>query len=441
MYIFARLDKSVLLNTCLFFTYFLMLVWVNNSYLYSLHHYMGAAEKNFDFGLCVYLLCLGFACALLCGGSIRRPGDLLITLMVMVLVPHALVLNGANRFTPDSSAWSGVSLAVAMGVLLIGLLNKIRFRPLEDGQGASSGRALILLAAFNLAVLAFILMKSIGYFSFDFGGQYVRRLIAREVFTAGSVSAYLASIGTQAFFPVLFAWGLYNRRPFYILLGCLNVLILWGAFGQKYPFIVLGLIYGLMLYFRRFGQIKLSWVVTAMLLVLLAGVIEYEAFGYSYLNDYLLRRAFIVPSTLLGAVDQFVGQFGANVYADTLLATLFGHGRGESLTFQLGTDIYDNPDLNANVNFLAIAYMQLGYWGVLIESLFVAGIVILMNFLFSRYRAFMAIPVAMLFTTKILEQSLLTVLLSSGVFVMLMVLILMSVPSGSSLRPRLRHKT
>lgn len=434
MYVLARLDKSVLLNTWLFFAYFLVLVWVNNSYLYPLYHYMGAAEKNFDFGLCVYLLCLGFACALLCGGSIRRPGDLLVTLMVMVLVPHAMVLNGANRFSPDSTPWSGVSLAVASGVLLIGLVNKVRFRPLEDGQGASGGRALVLLAAINVTVLAFILMKSIGHFSFDFGGQYVRRLIAREVFAAGSVNAYLASIGTQAFFPVLFAWGVYNRRPFFILLGCLNVLILWGAFGQKYPFIVLGLIYGLMLYFRRFGQIKVSWVISAVLLVLLAGAIEYEAFGYSYLNDYLLRRAFIVPSTLLGAVDQFVGQFGVNFYADTLLASLFGHGRGESLTFQLGTEIYNNPDMNANVNFLAIAYMQLGYWGVLIESLFVAGVVILMNFLFSRYLAFMAVPVAMLFTTKILEQSLLTVLLGSGVFVMLIVLLLMSLPFGYSSR-------
>lgn len=437
MYVLARLDKSILLNTWLFFAYFLVLVWVNNAYIYSLYHYMGSAEKDFDFGLCIYLLCLGLACALLCGGSIRRPGDLLVTLMVMVLVPHALVLNGANQFSPGADPWSGVSLAVASGVLLIALVNKIRFRPHEDRQGTSGGRGLALLAALNVAVLAFILMKSIGYFSFDFGGQYVRRVIAREVFAAGSMNGYLASIGTQAFFPVLFAWGVYNRRSFYILLGCLNALILWGAFGQKYPFIVLGLIYGLMLYFRRFGQIKVSWVISAVLLVLLAGAIEYEVFGYSYLNDYLLRRAFIVPSTLLGAVDQFVGQFGANFYADTLLATLFGQGRGETLTFQLGTEIYDNPDMNANVNFFAIAYMQLGYWGVLIESLFVAGTVILMNFLFSRYQAFMAVPVAMLFTTKILEQSLLTVLLGSGVFVMLMVLIVMSLPFGTF--PR--HKT
>ncbi len=216
--------------------------------------------------------------------------------------------------------------------------------------------------------------------------------------------------------------------------GCAQRVGVVGAFGQKYPFIVLILIYGLMMYFRKFGRVSVSWIVGALLALLLMGALEHEVLGYSYLNDYLLRRAFIVPSTLLGAVDQFVTQFGSNYYSDTLLGVFFGQGRAETLTFRLGSEIYNNPSMNANVNFFAIAYMQAGYLGVWVESLVVAAIVILMNFLFSRYRAFMAIPVALLFTTKILEQSLLTVLLGSGVFVMLMFLVLISFPFKLSLK-------
>ncbi|WP_410970356.1 hypothetical protein, partial [Salmonella sp. SAL4458] len=67
------------------------------------------------------------------------------------------------------------------------------------------------------------------------------------------------------------------------------------------------------------------------------------------------------------------------------------------MSFRLGTEIFNNPDMNANVNFFAIAYMQLGYVGVMAESMLVGGSVVLMNFLFSRYGAFMAIPVALLF--------------------------------------------
>lgn len=435
MYVLARVDRSLLFNAFLLFAYFFSLVWVNNSYIYILYEYMGAAKKPVDFGLISYLMLLAFVCALLCGAEIRRPGDLLVTLLVVVLVPHALVLNGANQFSLDAEPWSGASLAVLIGILIIGLVNKIQFhsskRPPRENQGR---RVLVLLSVINLAVLAFIFAKSASYFSLDYAGQYLRRAAAREVFAAGSVNGYLASIGTQAFFPVLLAWGVYKRQWLYIALGVVNVLVLWGAFGQKYPFLVLFLIYGLMMYFRRFGKVRVSWVVSALLALLLMGALEHEVLGYSFLNDYLLRRAFIVPSTLLGAVNQFVAEFGANYYSDTLIGALFGQGRAETLTFRLGAEVFNNPSMNANVNFFAIAYMQLGYIGVMAESFFVAAIVMITNFLFSRYHAFISIPVALLFTTKILEQSLLTVLLGSGVFVMLLVLMLISFPFKVSSR-------
>ncbi|WP_336331859.1 hypothetical protein [Pseudomonas putida] len=436
MYISTRIDRFVLLNTVLLFAYFSVLVWANNDYMFFLYDYMGAAQKSVNFGLYFYLMVLAFVCALLSGGEIRRPGDLLVTLLIVVLVPHALVLNGANLYSPDAEAWTGVSLAVLLGILVIGAVNKIRFRPSENALRQSQGRhVLILLLVINIGVLAFIVVKSVGYFSLDFGGQYFRRALAREVFAAGSVNGYLSSIGTQAFFPVLFAWGVYKRQWLYIVVGIANVLVLWGAFGQKYPFVVLFLIYGMMIYFRRFGQVKVSWVIVALLTLVLTGILEHEVFGYSYLNDYLLRRVFVVPSTLLGAVNQFVSDFGVNYYSDTLLGVLFGEGRAETLTFRLGTEVFNNSEMNANVNFFAIAYMQLGYVGILAESCFVAMIVLLMNFLFTKYNAFIAIPVALLFTTKILEQSLLTVLLGSGVFVMLLFLVLISFPFKFSLRP------
>ncbi|MBA1197866.1 polymerase [Pseudomonas plecoglossicida] len=429
MYLATRIDKSVLLNAVLLFAYFLALVWVNNSYIYQLYGYMGAAERPVDFIQYMYLLLLAIICALLAVGRIERPGDLLVAFFVLVLVPHALVLNGANRFSPEAGPLSGVTLAVVIGVSIIGLANKIRFYSLSnDSQESQGRRVLALLSCLNLAVLAFIVAKSAGYFSFDFFGQYARRALARDVFATGTAGAYLASIGTQALFPVLFAWGVYRKKKRFVMLGILNVMVLWGAFGQKYPIVVLCLIYGLMVYFRRFGSIKLSWLLGTLLTLLVIGALEHELFGYSYLNDYFLRRAFIVPSTLLGAVDAFVVQYGSNLYSDTLLGALFGQGRADPVTFRLGAEMFDSPEMNANVNFFAIAFMQLRYMGVVVESLIVAGIVILLNYLYSRHGAVLAIPVALLVATKVIEQSLLTVLLGSGIFFMLVSLVLITLP-------------
>lgn len=429
MYLTTRIDKSVLLNAVLLFAYFLVLVWVNNSYIYQLYSYMGAAERPLDVLQCLYLLLLAVVCATLAVGRIERPGDLLVAFFVLVLVPHALVLNGANRFAPDAGPTSGVALAMVLGVSIIALANKIRFYPREQHVSENQGRDVLAVLSFlNLAVLAFILAKSASYFSFDFAGQYVRRAIARDVFATGTAGAYIASIGTQALFPVLFAWGVYRKKKRFLALGILNVVVLWGAFGQKYPIVVVCLIYALMVYFRRFGSIKLSWLLMALLAVLLFGAVEHQLFGYSYLNDYFLRRVFIVPSTLLGAVDAFVVQFGSNFYSDTLLGALFGQGRADPVTFRLGAEMFDSPLMNANVNFFAIAFMQLKYVGVIIESMIVASIVILLNYLYSRRGAVLAIPVALLVASKIIEQSLLTVLLGSGIFFMLVSLVLITLP-------------
>ncbi|MBF8795120.1 hypothetical protein IRZ70_20080 [Pseudomonas monteilii] len=429
MYLSARIDKAVFLNAFLFFIYFMVLVWVNNSYVYVLHEYMGAAAKPVGVGLIIYLAILAPVCALLCGSRVERPGDLIVTLLFLVVVPHALVLEAANQFAPDAVPWRGISLGVIIGMLIIASANKLRFYESQNRQSDSLSRnCLALLALFNFFVLLFIFLKSASFFSFNFSEQYMRRALARDVFQAGSGAGYLASIGTQAFFPVLFAWGVYRKSRKYVLLGIANAFVLWGAFGQKYPFMVLVLIFLLMKYFRHYGGVKLSWLLAGGIAFLLLGVMEYEIFGYSYLNDYFVRRAFIVPSTLLGAVDNFVSWFGFNSYSDTLLSSLMGVAKSEPLTFRIGQEIFSNPKLNANVNFFAIAYLQSGYAAVVVEAAFVGTVVILLNYLYMRYGAFITIPVGLLFATKILEQSLLTVLMGSGVFLMLAFLVLVSVP-------------
>jgi len=429
MYLSARLDKTVFTNALLFFVYFLVLVWVNNSYVYVLHEYMGAAAKPVSIGLVLYFAMLAPVCAFLCGTKIERPGDLVVSLLFLVVVPHALVLDGANEFAPNAVPWGGVSLGVMVGMLIIAGTNKFRFYESPNRQGETlSKNCLVVVAVFNVLVLLFIFSKSASYFSFNFSEQYVRRALARDVFLAGSGGGYIASIGTQAFFPVLFAWGVYRKSRVYIMLGVLNAFILWGAFGQKYPFMVLLLIYFLMQYFRRYGGVRVSWLLGGGIVLLLLGVAEYEALGYSYLNDYIVRRAVIVPSTLLGAVDSFVSSFGFNYYSDTLLSSVMGVAKSEPLTFRIGQEIFDNQSLNANVNFFAISYLQAGYVGVVIESTFVSMVVMLLNYLYMRYGAFVTIPVGLLFATKILEQSLLTVLMGSGVFLMLTLLVLVSVP-------------
>ncbi|WP_411386854.1 hypothetical protein [Pseudomonas sp. MPB03] len=425
MYISLKVDKATFLNGMYFFIYFVLLLWMNNNYLYLLYDYMGAAQKSLDGLQVVYLFLLAVGSSLLCGSSISKPGDIVVALLFLVVVPHALVLNGANTFYPAASPFSGLCLSVLIGVVLIALINKIRFRR-DGGQSSSGERYLFAVSVINILVLVFVLLKSVSFFSIDFSGQYLRRSIARDVFAAGSMEGYIASIGTQAFFPVLFAWGVYKKSNFFFWLGVINVLVLWGAFGQKYPFVVLALVYVLMTYFRYYGKVNVSWLLFGAIGLLIAGFLEFEIMGYSYLNDYLIRRAYTVPSTMLGAAELFYDSYGINNYSDTAIGLLSGFSKSEPITFRIGEYIYSNTETNANVNFFAVAYLRLGYMAVVIEAFIVGAIVMLLNLLYMKRSMFIAMPVALLFVTKIVEQSLPTVLLGSGISFMLLLLVLMA---------------
>lgn len=431
MHISLRVKAAVFLNALYFFAYFVLLIWVNNNYVYQLYDYMGASFKVVDGYLLIYLSVLAMVSSVLCGSIIRKPGDIVVVMLFLIIVPHALVLNGANRFFPGASPFSGLCLSVFIGVLLIALINKINFSERDD-DGSVRSHYLLIVSWLNIAVLMFIVLKSISYFSMDFSEQYVRRSIARDIFSSGSMSGYIASIGTQAFFPVLFAWGVYKKSKYFILLGVINCVVLWGAFGQKYPFLVLAIVYVMMTYFRHYGKVNVSWLLFGVLGFLTLGALESEFLGYSYLNDYLLRRIYVVPSTMLGAAELFFHEFGFNNYADTAIGLLWGADKSETITFRIGNFIYNNPETNANINFLALAYLRYGYLAVVVEAFIVSFIILLLNFLYVRRSIFIAMPVALLLVTKIVEQSLPTVMLGSGLFLMLALLVLMSISRDRS---------
>lgn len=98
MYISLKVDRAIFVNALYFFLYFFLLVWVNNNYVYMLYEYMGAASKPLDGVLLVYLFILALVSSFLCGPRISKPGDIVVAFLIMIIVPHALVLNGANVF-------------------------------------------------------------------------------------------------------------------------------------------------------------------------------------------------------------------------------------------------------------------------------------------------------------------------------------------------------
>ncbi|AZW42118.1 hypothetical protein CWR61_00680 [Bordetella bronchiseptica] len=133
-----------------------------------------------------------------------------------------------------------------------------------------------------------------------------------------------------------------------------------------------------------------------------------------------MRRVFTVPSTLLGAAELFTSDYGFNHYSDTMFGALLTGVRTEPLSFLVGDTIFHSPGTNANVDFLAVAWMQGGFFAVLIEACIVGALVFVLNYMHETRNNALAVSIAILLATKIVEQSLPVALVSSGILMMIL---------------------
>lgn len=406
------------------FLFYAAIFYVHNEYLYWLYNYMGAATQEISVSRVATWLIFALMGAFFCNAKLSRPGDLILAIIYIVIVPSAIVLQGANSYSPqiiNQGEIDGLVVCVAFGILLVSCFNALTYRSTEQRIYRLNIGFMRLLIVANLIALALMAFYSASYFSLDFSGQYTRRILTREAIPTETIAAYYCSIMIQGIFPIFLGYGLQFRRVSFILIGMLNVLVLWGASGQKYPFVVLFLIVFFFFWHRRFGFMRFNVLIYSALAVLVAGVIENYFTGYSYINDYFLRRVYTVSSTLLGASELFISTHGFNFYSDTLIGMLLDGSRNQPLSFQVGSAIFKNPETNANVDFLAVAWMQGGFLAVLLEACLVGGIIVMLNKAYESHNNAIVVSVGILVATKIIEQSLLVALVSSGILMMIFV--------------------
>lgn len=417
------------------FLFYAGIFYVNNEYLYWLYNYMGAATQELTASRVIVWLIFALMGAFFCKAKLNRPGDLVLAIIYIVIVPSAIVLQGANSYSPqiiNQGEIDGLVVCVAFGIFLVSCFNALSFRREEQIAYKFNVGFMRLLVAANIIALGLMVFYSASYFSLDFSGQYTRRILAREAIPTETFVAYYCSVMIQGLYPIFLGYGLQFRRSGFIIIGILNVLVLWGSSGQKYPFVVLLLIIFFFFWYRRFGFVRFNVLIYSALALLVAGMIESYFTGYSYINDYFLRRVYTVSSTLLGASELFISTHGFNFYSDTLIGMLLDGSRNQPLSFQVGAAIFKNPETNANVDFLAVAWMQGGFLAVLVEACLVGGIIVALNKAYENHNNALVVSVGILVATKIIEQSLLVALVSSGILMMILVAYFLMRPVKSS---------
>ncbi|WP_146193506.1 hypothetical protein [Corticimicrobacter populi] len=378
--------------------------------------YMGYVSFPIDFE---YLFSVAVALVfsgLLMPLVIYRPSDFFgLIYVIFVLLPYMVLypIRGHVALEDFFLYFFVLSLPVMIVRLVSALTPRVGMLKFIDSRTVVG--LLFLLCIFGLI---YALANPPGSAGFDLASAYDRRLEGREIFTVGSVAAYLNSAIVNGFAPFLAFVAGWRKRSWLLMFAMACGIGYFYLLGLKAPllFIVLAYIIG---YAARFEKIYMAGKIVCFLLVFmfLAFFVEYVFFGFSQIGDYFIRRAFGVSSYIVSAYFEFM-----NVDIFYSWSMLDGVESVEPITFLVGEWFLGAPGLNANTNTFV---HQLAAGGVVMYGgtiILVALVFSLLDAVYLSSRNPAVLYVGLSYAILLTEQAASTALVSSGIGFLILLL-------------------
>ncbi|MCY1291326.1 hypothetical protein D9M70_405120 [compost metagenome] len=207
----------------------------------------------------------------------------------------------------------------------------------------------VILMAGVLLLLNFSISSGVG-----FDSVYERRKVFSE-WLAGGFATYLYTWSVYVFATYLI---FISRRRFFNLIGVAYVLIFYAVAGDKVYLFLIGLIFFLRVASLRGGAALL---LCAFIFLSLSGVVFFFVLGDVWVPA-IVNRFLVLPADIsFNYVKYFQG--GELFYAYSFMS-LFVDYEYSSFPAQLIGSVYYADGDNANVNFLADAYVNLGWFSI-----------------------------------------------------------------------------
>lgn len=380
-------------------------------YGYYSNEYQGYGQIVFDFEFLVAFLVAILFSSFLMGRGYKKPSDFFLLLYgLIVIVPYAVfsdIWGRGGTFVVDL-----ILLSIPFFCILF--ICNMEFK-LPEFSVAREGVVAKIILLVSLLTVVMLLLNRPESASFSLADSYTRRLEARDVYGIGTIQAYLSAMVMNGVLPILTFFGVFWRRMIFLFAGGFLYLGFFYIYGVKAPIIYM-IFSGFFAYSLRsggdgrhfygsIGYIFLGCFAFAWL--------EFLIFGYSYLEDYLIRRLFYVGSYLVGAYFELIN---SNIFS-------WGYGlvvpTSKSISMYVGEYFLGSPDINANTNTFLYFFAQHGFFGYLFVIFFVGCFLSFLNSL--RFKNKIFIIISIMYSILILEQSASTALVSSGIGLLIMI--------------------
>ena len=409
------LIRIVVFKFCFLLLLALLLLWVYRIDIGDANQYLGYAVFPIDMVFLIKLILSVLFLSIFFPAQITKPSDFFFLVQVLfVSLPFAIFHQIRYEMGVGYAVW------FILLVLPMLLLKLFLWPSMKISVPAVYSHNFNLVFAMALGFMAIFFAfngapDSSGFTLFD---SYDRRLEGRDVYQSGSVVAYLNSMAVNSLAPfIAFYAGFLNKRG--LLLAAIFIVLAFFYFlGLKAPIFYSLLSFGLGKALRTNKINKIYRLGLAALIFLpVISFIELYTTGYSYISSYLLRRVFTVSSYVMSAYFELIS---SPIDSATRWSLLLGIDDAKAITFIVGEDILGLFGANANTNTFVYYLASSGIFGYLATILLVCYIFFFLDKVVTRGKLKVGYMfVGFMFSILIAEQAVLTTLVSSGVGLLL----------------------
>lgn len=403
-------------------------VWLYTGQFEETNAYIGivSLEAVHDVSYWMIMLAWLFVLALLLPVQVRSPSDIFLCLYLL------------GTCLWSASYWPATHLIDELQAMLLGAMLLLPAVLVCGGRGLAgilsrapkrSGGYLPACWLVPISVGLLLLAMALGYRAagadggFDFEEAFLRRLSGRDSFAGDALAAYLMQMSMNGLSPFLAFLGAYRRSRVGLLLAFGFAVFSFWLLASKAPFVNVAVL-ALLGHLVRKGQVTrfTNWIVRGLVALMLLAVIELWTFDFSVIAEFGIRRVILVSSTIQAYFLHAMAQQGWSLMLLNGLNTA-GYGSPE---FYVGANYMGNELTNANTN----AYLHQAALGGALGYLLVVGLtalfMLVLDMMYLRGRRVEGFALSAMTGILLIEQALMTTMVSSGVALCLLLALVFS---------------
>jgi len=378
----------------------------------SYHYYLPVEWRMED---AIFFAGMVVVCFVSLPRQLKQPSDLFfLSYGLIAVLGVGTYLQAKFHFSAFELAMVFVLMTFPMAVFsLIGRITSKQFESLfvQSSRSARAKRyslAIVLACTAALIFLEWPLSMSLSQL-YDIRSNTNNRFF--------NLSGYLSGALSGAFVPALafFAGVFRDVKLALISISVALLLVLVAGIKGHLAYTVFALFLGIIWSAGAWQRIYkyLFFGVTLFYTLIL-----YEGFP-SVLAEFVFRRIFVVPGVGVGAHFELLNYEYANKFS-----TLFGLDSDVPVTYLVGNAIYGFESNNANTIGFVLDYGSGGLWRYFIAVAIASTYFFVLNSVYARTGNPLSLVAGFLFAVIMIEQSVFTAMLSSGMAVLLLIVCL-----------------